>query len=96
VADYILLMHTDGGPEAGDAWEAYIEKLNALGVFRGGSSIGAGTTLRKQGAPGPLAAHLAGFIRVEAPNLEAARKLVEGNPAYEAGATVEVRELPED
>lgn len=96
MADYILLMHIDGGPESGDAWEAYTAKLNALGAFRGGSSIGAGSTLRKQGTPGPLAAHLAGFIRVEAPNLEAALKLVEGNPAYESGATVEVRELVED
>jgi hypothetical protein len=96
VPDFLLLMHADGGPESGDAWEAYTAKLNALGVFRGGSSIGTGATLRKEGTPGPLAAHLAGFIRVEARNLEAAQKLVEGNPAYESGATVEVRELPED
>jgi hypothetical protein len=96
VPDYILLMHSDGAAEPEAKWEAYTAKLNALGVFRGGSSIGTGATLRKEGTPGPLAAHLAGFIRVEAPSLEAALKLVEGNPAFESGATVEVRELPED
>lgn len=94
--DFLLLMHGDGGAESGAAWEAYIGQLAARGVFRGGSSIGPGTTVRKEGAAGPLAAHIAGFIRVEAPTLEAARMLVEGNPAYEAGATIELRELLED
>jgi hypothetical protein len=40
--------------------------------------------------------HLNGYIRVAAQNLEAAQALVIGNPVYEAGGTVEIRELPRD
>jgi hypothetical protein len=31
---------------------------------------------------------------VQAENLERARELVQGNPVFEAGGTVEIRELP--
>jgi hypothetical protein len=37
-----------------------------------------------------------GYIRVQASDLDAARELVAGNPVYEAGGTIEVRELPKD
>jgi hypothetical protein len=37
---------------------------------------------------------LTGFIRVRAKSLEQAKALVAGNPLYEAGGTVEIRELP--
>jgi hypothetical protein len=95
--DFILLMHADATrEEPPESWERYFAKLRALGVFEGGSSIGAGTTLRKEGTPGPSADHLSGYIRVRAESLEAAKALVEGNPVYEAGGSVEVRELPRD
>jgi hypothetical protein len=38
--------------------------------------------------------HLAGYIRVTADSLDAARSLLAGNPHFEAGGTVEIRELP--
>ena len=41
-----------------------------------------------------LRPHLSGYIRVQAETLEAAKKLLEGNPVFEAGGTVEIRELP--
>jgi hypothetical protein len=95
--DFILLMHKDVSvPEDPDAWEPYIARLNQLDAFGGGSSIGPGQALRKSGAPGPAADHLAGYLRVQAPTLANALALMEGNPTFEAGGTVEVRELPKD
>jgi len=38
--------------------------------------------------------HIGGFIRVMARDLAHARSLLPGNPVYEAGGTVEIRELP--
>jgi hypothetical protein len=96
VAEFLLLMHRDGGPEAPGAWEAYIGGLITKGVFAGGSSLGRGQAVRKGASPALGSAQLAGFLRVTAPSLEAALKLVEGNPTHEAGGTVEVRELVED
>ena len=58
-----------------------------------GSAIGEGPCLRKAGAAPGVTAHLAGFIRVNADSLAAAKPLLPGNPVYEAGGTVEIREL---
>lgn len=93
--DYLVLMHDDATePERDSDWVAYIERLEELGCFRGGSEIGAGQTFRKRGAAGAVATHINGFVRIEASDLDAARSLLDGNPTYEAGGTVEVRELP--
>ena len=90
--DYMFLMHGDCvSPEA--SWEPYLRRLNESGAFQGGSAIG-GVCARKAGAPAPLTAHLVGFIRVNADNFDAARSLLAGNPVFEAGGTVEIRELP--
>lgn len=94
MADFLLLMHNDGGPESDADWAVYLAKLEQLGVMRGGSAIGAGACVRKTGAVPPVTAHLAGFIRIEARDLTHARELLAGNPTYEAGGTVEIRELP--
>ncbi|TFU06348.1 hypothetical protein EUV02_04975 [Polymorphobacter arshaanensis] len=95
--EYILLMHGDT-PRTPDAtlWDAYFAALHAQGAFVGGSSIGDGVTLRKGATAAPLTAQLAGFIRIRAADLPAAQALVSGNPVYECGGTVEVRELPLD
>jgi YCII-related domain len=92
--DFIFLMHNDAPDERGDEWAAYLSGLEASGHLRGGSAIGGGVCARKHGADRPLTAHLSGFIRVEAAGLEEAKQLIEGNPVYEAGGTVEIRELP--
>lgn len=93
--EFLLLMHTDTArAEPDSGWDAYLQKLNESGCFRGGSAIGLGKCFRKQGAPGALAAHLSGFVRVAAKDLDAARAFLDGNPTFEAGGTVEIRELP--
>lgn len=93
--EYILLMHSDTvSAESGSDWDTYIGRLHESGCFRGGSVIGAGQSFRKVGTAGPVAAHIHGFIRIEAVDLESARALLPGNPTFEAGGTVEIRELP--
>jgi hypothetical protein len=92
--DYLLLMHDDA-PDEERGWDDYFRSLRESGAFRGGSAIGGGTVARKAGTPGPLAVHLAGFIRVTARDREHAQSLLAGNPVYEAGGSVEIRELPE-
>ena len=98
--DYILLMHDDV-PDAGRAasrsgWDAYIAQLASSGRFDGGSSIGAGVCLRKDGLPPPIGSPLTGYLRVRADSLDDAQRFLAGNPAFEAGGTVEIRELPRD
>jgi hypothetical protein len=93
MADYILLMHDDA--QAGERdWDGYLARLRAGGCFQGGSAIGDGASFRKTGQAGAVSGHLSGFIRISADSLEAAQSALEGNPVYEAGGTVEIRELP--
>ena len=87
-------MHDDADAPEGD-WAPYLQRLRQTGVFQGGSAIGDGICICKGRVPPPATAHLAGFIRVTADGLDAAKSLVAGNPVYEAGGTVEIRELPE-
>jgi hypothetical protein len=96
--DYILLMHDDVS-EPGDrsqAWAAYFAKLRQAGAFQGGSAIGDGVCASKSASVPDITRHLAGYIRIQAADLNQARELVNGNPVFEAGGTVEIRELPRD
>jgi len=96
MADFIFLMHDDTTTLVDEAsWDAYFGLLNRSGAFRGGSEIGKGVAVRMHGPAGPLASHITGFIRVEAADIDQARLLVEGNPVFAAGGTVEIRELPQ-
>ena len=95
--DYLFLMHDDVPPVDAaddDNWSAYIGRLQASGNFLGGSAIGTGICARKSGKVPPIASHLSGFIRVSAGSLDDAQSLLVGNPVFEAGGTVEIRELP--
>ena len=93
MAEYIFLMHDDGDADE-EAWAPYLRRLEQGGFFEGGSAIGPGICMRKSGAPASVTAHLAGFIRVNADSLDQAKSLLIGNPVFEAGGTVEIRELP--
>lgn len=98
--DYILLMHRDAidRESATDPqrWARYIERLKGTGQLDGGSSIGEGQSLRKGQPDGPAETEIRGYMRVRAASLEAAKALLAGNPVYEAGGTVEIRELPRE
>jgi hypothetical protein len=95
MADFLFLMHNDApDPVDTDAWGPYLAGLQAAGRLGGGSAVDDGVCVRKVGPPGPLTAHLGGYIRVETKDLDEARGLLVGNPVFEAGGTVEIRHLP--
>lgn len=95
--DYILLMHADTVREVPDElWQAYFSMLREKGIFGGGSSIGDGEIMRKDGRPSRITERLSGYIRVQAEDMAAAKALVSGNPVFECGGSVEIRELPRD
>ena len=95
--DYIFMLHNDArddGHSRNDEWAAYIAKLQQAGVFQGGIAIGDGVCVSKNGAPPDITPQLTGFIRVQSESLSRAQELVQGNPVFEAGGTVEIREIP--
>ncbi len=95
--EYILFMHDDvpGTPSDNDeAWTAYLSTLRSSGAFDGGSSIGDGICMSMASSAPGITRHIVGYFRVRAESMDAARALVAGNPVYENGGTVELRELP--
>jgi hypothetical protein len=95
MAEYIFLMHDDvADAEDGSSWEGYLQRLRESGAFEGGSAIGDGVCVRKSAAAPHITAHLTGYIRVQADSIDHAKSLLTGNPHFEAGGTVEIRELP--
>lgn len=96
MAEYILLMHNDTETQiGGEQWDVYLEELNTRNLLRGGSEIGSGMCMRKLDSAPEISKHINGYVKIEAKDLAQARKLVNGNPVYEAGGTVEIRELPQ-
>ena len=97
MANFIFLMHDDVRSQpSSELWDTYLSALRHQGVFGGGSSIGEGMSFRKQGESIRISSPLAGYIRIRANNAEEAHRLLAGNPVFEAGGTVEIRELPAD
>ena len=98
--DFILIMYDDILDEAaandGEKWGIYLANLRDSGCFQGGSAIGSGARFRKGHPEKPAELALSGFIRVRAESLVDATSFLSGNPTYEAGGTVEIRELPRD
>jgi len=94
MAEFILFMHNDVVADDQAAWESYLRTLKQSGAFEGGSEIGGGICVRKTGKPSEITEHLAGYIRVNAATIDHAKSLLAGNPHFEAGGTVEIRELP--
>ncbi len=96
--EYILLMHQDApdtlAADDPERWGNYLAHLRSTGQFDGGSAIGPGERVRKHHPSQAVTGGPSGFIRVRADSLEGAKQFLAGNPVYEAGGTVEVRELP--
>lgn len=95
--EYILLMHDDSredsNGEADDGWVRYLEGLSKSGRFLGGSAIGGGEGFALSGVSKAMTSHISGYLVVQAESIEEARRFLAGNPVYEAGGTVEIREL---
>jgi hypothetical protein len=94
MADYILFMHDDAPTDDPSAWDAYLQALKRKGVFEGGSQIGGGVCVRKGATAPDISEHLGGYIRIAAASIDEVKTLLAGNPHFEAGGTVEIRELP--
>ena len=92
MADFILLMHSDSD-SLSENWQPYLDMLSSTGALQGGSAIGPGLCVRRSGDVPEVTRHLVGYVKIEARDLNHARELVRGNPVYEAGGTVEIREL---
>jgi hypothetical protein len=96
--EYILFMYHDVKDvdiaNDSERWAKYMATLGASGQFDGGSSIGAGVRFKAGHEILPADTHISGYIRIRAASPEAAACFLEGNPVFEAGGTVEVRELP--
>lgn len=94
MAEFLFLMHAlpDGVAE-GD-WSPWLDKLERSGHLRGGSEIGGGKACCKHGKPNALTHHINGFVRIEAKDMKEAEMLLAGNPVFEAGGTIEIRDLP--
>jgi hypothetical protein len=93
MTDYIFLMHDDAIADEA-AWGPYLQGLRQGGRLQGGSAIGDGVCARKSGTPAAVTTQVVGFIRVNANDMDGAKSLLPGNPVFEAGGTVEIRELP--
>ena len=94
MTEYLFLMHDDAVADD-RAWEPYLRGLQQRGCFEGGSEIGGGVCVRRDGASRAMTPRLAGYTRVRAGSLDDARSLLSGNPVFEAGGTVEIPELPQ-
>jgi hypothetical protein len=93
--DFILFMHRDATTATSPRmWADYLADLRERGVFDGGAGIGEGEAFRKAAVPAPLSEQISGYIRIRAPDLATARGCLAGNPVFECGGTVEIRELP--
>ncbi len=91
MAEFMMLMK--GADRNGD-WDAYVKRLLGTGKFRGGSVLGNGVCVKKDGREGPCVVR--GFMRFEADTIDEVRALLEGNPVYEAGGEIELLELVAD
>ncbi len=88
-------MHGDDDPDGKtENWQPYLDMLSSAGALRRGSAIGPGFCMRRSGPVPDVSRQIVGYVKIEARDLNHARELVQGNPVYEAGGTVEIRELP--
>ncbi len=98
--DFILFMYDDAldaeAANDGKRWGNYFSGLRASGQFEGGSFIGSGSKFRKDHPDRKSNTGINGFIRVRTESLAHAKAFLSGNPTYDAGGTVEIRELPRD
>ena len=94
--DFILIMHNDAEPKndvADATWASYFENLKKQGAFVAGVEIGEGLCMVKMKPAPPPMSDWGRYIRIQARSMRDAAQLVEGNPVFEAGGTVEVRAL---
>ena len=92
--EYITFMHGNvDGPPTNDEWERFFELARRSGLFRGGSAIGARTTVGEKDVPS-VVDHIEGYMRFDADSLDELRALLLQHPVVRNGGTIEICELP--
>ena len=95
MADLILLTHAGTlAPETG--WEAYLTSLLQSGAFDRSSTIGDDAGSRRANPSPGISGQINGYMGMRADDLANAQSFLAGHPCFEAGGTVEIRELPQD
>jgi hypothetical protein len=89
--EFLLIMKRGGAGGSDADWAAYLQKLRASPLFRGGSALGNGVALAAKQKAGPCS--VTGFLRFEAARLADVQPLLDGNPLYEGGGELELLEL---
>ena len=87
MSQFLMVMK---GSAAGGDWEGYVETLIDKDKFRGGSSLGNGVCIVKNGDESSCI--VTGYIRFTAENIAEAKSLLVGNPVYESGGAIELLE----
>jgi len=92
---YLLLIHreTKSAPKA-EEWTDFISRVQASGMFRGGSELGA-RELVGDGGRATSTAQVAGFMRFDAEDREALMDLLQSHPVLVHGGSIELCEMPE-
>jgi hypothetical protein len=97
--EFLIIMRADlpvqTNAPSGDDWHRYTKSLEAAGCLRGGSNLGDGQTMRRDGG-GPAALGASGFLKLAADTIEDVRALCHANPDYLAGATLDIFPLLTD
>ncbi len=91
--NYIFFMHDDAR-----MWKAtgshISQSYRLVALSKGVVPLVVASVSERKDEPPSLTVHLAGYIRVNADDLDHAKSMLAGNPHFEAGGTVEIRELP--
>jgi hypothetical protein len=91
---YLVLIQNNAitAPSEAD-WERFFTAAQKTGWFQGGSALGRRTSV---GNPDTLTstAHLAGYMRFDAPDHGQLLDLLKDHPVVQHGGTVELCELP--
>lgn len=91
---YITFMHNNVDSQPTDKnWHQFFETANRSGLFRGGSAIGARSTIGKDNVP-DITDHINGYMRFDAESLDDLNELLEQHPIVIHGGTIEICELP--
>jgi hypothetical protein len=94
---FLLLMNDDGSAEERrDDWAGYVNELIASKKLAGGSSLGNASAVRKGSSESKPVSRHAGYLLIDAHDRAEAQTLLAGNPAYEAGSSIEIYELVPD
>ena len=84
---YIMLNHRAGSTKD---WDAYFKMLRDGGHMVGGSALDHGISVKDGIFGAPQSGSVAGYIVIQAEDIEAAKKIAAQSPVHQAGGTVDL------